>query len=175
MPSTAYCEVVDLLIGDIPTPAYLDKQKFVDDAGDEIDSWLGARYVTPIVLQESLPAQRPSFLMLKRINAHLASGRLLLSAATGGEDTDLHRYGWQLIQDALAALRSLVAGEPVLVGAQPADTSGMASSEGSIPLITNGDPYSQVDGFYEVLTPGQTSVNPAGYPYRVLPSYPRGH
>jgi len=161
--STAYCQVGDLLIGDIPTPAYIDKQKFVDDAADEMDSWLGARYVTPIVLSTSVPTQRPSALMLKRINAHLASGRLILSAAAGGEDTDLHRYGWQLINDALAALRSLVSGETLIVGGTPADTTGLATDAGSLPVITNGDPYSQVDGFYEVLTPGQTSVNPAGY------------
>lgn len=163
MASTAYCEVGDLLIGDIPTPVYIDKQKFVDDAADEIDSWLGARYVTPIVLTESLPAQRPSFLTLKRVNAHLASGRLLLSAAAGGEDTDLHRYGWQLVNDALAALRSLLNGEPIIVGAIDADHAGSSTPAGSLPLIVNGDPYSQVDGFYEILTPGQTSVDPAGY------------
>lgn len=172
--ASIYCTVDDLLIGNIPTPAYVNKQKYVDDAADEIDSYLGARYVTPIVLTPSLPAERPSALMLKRINAHLASGRLILATAAGGEDTELHAYGASLVREALAGLMQLAAGEPPLTGALPATNVG-STDPGSLPLVSNGDPYSQVDGFYEVLTPGAVSVVPAGIPYRVPPNYPRGH
>ncbi len=175
MASTPYCTTEDLLIGSIPTPAYINKQKFVDDAADEIDSNLGARYVTPIVLTESIPAQRPFALMLKRINAHLASGRLILAAAAGGEDSDLHAYGRSLVREATDALRQLSNGDPVIPGAAPADGSG-STPLGDVPIIVNGDPYSQVDGFYDVLTPGQTSINPAGYGIPLWPgvTYPRG-
>ena len=172
--ASIYCAVGDLLIGNIPTPVYVDKQKYVDDAADEIDSYLGARYVTPIVLEPTLPAQRPSALMLKRINAHLASGRLILAAAAGGEDTELHAYGASLVREALAGLMQLASGEIVITGATPAENLG-STDKGSLPTVSNGDPYSQVDGFYEVLTPGAVSVVPAGIPYAVPPYYPRGH
>ncbi|HWI68184.1 MAG TPA: hypothetical protein VNS88_07365, partial [Nitrospiraceae bacterium] len=71
-----YSEVTDLLTGNVPTPAYLSPQKYVDDAADEIDSKIGFVYETPIdvTYSSSNPVTRPVRLLLKRINNFLASG-----------------------------------------------------------------------------------------------------
>ena len=94
----AYSEVGDLLIGDMPVGVLTSKQKFVDDATNEIDSYIGVRYVTPLSLADTDPSTgwpnaipRHVRLHISRINNHLASGRLILAVAAGGEDQRVRR------------------------------------------------------------------------------------
>lgn len=141
----AYCLVGDLLVGNIPLPSYVNTQKIVDDAADEIDSHIGFRYVTPVVLTET-PANRPARLLLKRINAHLATGRLLMEAAAAQEDLQLHAYARRLVDESLAALNAIAAGEFLLGDAQLL-TAAVAQVSG--PLQYNHDAISQVDTFYD--------------------------
>jgi len=149
---TAYSAVTDLLTGNIPVPAYLTPQKFVDDAADEIDSKIGFLYQTPIdIVTEYDPESptsvpRPARLLLKRINNFLASGRLLLAAAAGQEDSQLHAYGWSLIQEATAALNQIASGEIPIEGAVKVDTGDAAAVTAII--INNLDPESSVEAFY---------------------------
>lgn len=145
MPSTAYCQVADLLVGNVPLPAYLDPQKFVDDAGDEIDTKIGYLYTTPVDL--TAPAlHRTAKLLLKRINSHLASGRLLLSVAAPKEQDRLHAYAYSLVKEAGEALECIASGEYPLEGAVPADGAEVLTTPQA--MISNLDTESNVEAFY---------------------------
>jgi phage gp36-like protein len=144
---TEYCTSGDLLVGDVPIPAYLDKEKIVTDASEEIDTYLGFKYITPIVVENPEdPTNRPVVLLLKRINAHLATGRLILEAAIAAEDDNLHAYGKRLIDESLALLIQIQNGEVVLPGAPI--VPGLVGQENG-PLQLNHEPFSYVDALYD--------------------------
>lgn len=148
----AYCEVKDLLIGDIPTGGGLDPVKYVNDAADEIDSKIGFVYVTPIT-----SIVRPVVLLLKRINAHLASGRMILAATISAEGDQLNAYGQSLVADSMLAIEAIASGEILLPGATintdvipPIDP--LAPVSGPL-LISNLDTVSRVESFYNFVAP----------------------
>ncbi len=139
-------------MGDIPIAGYVSAEKFIQDAADEIDSQIGFVYVTPVVL-EDIDKTRPARLLLKRINAHLATGRLIMALDAGGQDDRLHAYGYSLIKEATAALAGIAKGEIELPGATPLNPSSGDEVKGII--INNLDPESNVEAFYNrVAAPG---------------------
>lgn len=142
-----YSLVGDMLLGDIPSPR--DADKWVQDAADEIDTKLGFRYVTPIVVDETVAANRITTLLLKRINNHLASGRLVCAKAASGSQQEVHQYGMSLIREALLALDALASGEMTLPGATflAADDVGQSG-----PIINNLDAESNVESFYSMVS-----------------------
>lgn len=140
-----YCEVEDLLLGNIPVPSTAGK--YVQQAADEMDSHLGLQYVTPVVLDEGNPKQRPGFLLLKRINSWLATGRLVLALDAGGEDDQLHQYGKKLVDDCMKALEEIVSGNIQLPGAEPVNPDA-GSSNG--PVASFADDQSLVEGYAAV-------------------------
>ncbi len=113
----AYCGSGDLLLGNVPIPA--NASKYIDAASEEMDSILGLQYVTPVLLIETEPKQRPGFLLLKRINAWLATGRLLMALDAAGEDDQVHQYAERMVKDALGALGQISDGSILLPGADP--------------------------------------------------------
>ncbi len=145
----AYCVVGDLLHGSIPLPTYLSVQKFVDDAADEIDSKLGFIYDTPINVQDTPenPVVRPVRLLLKRLNAFLATGRLLLAVDAGHETDRVHAYGYSLIQEAQLTLEQIAQGQIKLEGV-PVLTE-LEGASITAPLISNLDTESNVEAFYD--------------------------
>lgn len=160
-----YCVESDLLIGDISVSAALSPTKYVADAADEIDSKIGFRYDTPI----PATAPRPVLLLLKRLNSHLASGRLILAATISANQEELNSYGASLVNDAQLTLEALASGEMVLPGVAaspdlpppPAEDDPLAQKI----LLSNLDPVSQVEAFYGAVT----SPDVLGYmpdPYR---------
>jgi phage gp36-like protein len=156
-----YCASDDLLTGDIPVVgrAGLDVSKFIQDAADEIDSKIGFRYATPVAGD----APRPVLLLLKRINSHLATGRLIMAADAAGQRTELHAYGVSLIREAHESLDAIAAGTVDLDVAPATPVAPSEHQQG--PLIFNVDPVSQVESFYGAVTalPGFTPPSP--YPY----------
>lgn len=148
----AYCSTSDLLTGNIPTPTSLSPQKFVDDAADEIDSIIGTVYETPVdISSPSTTVTRPARLALKRINVHLATGRLLLAADASGEQQKLHEYAIYLVTTALTALQAIADGTYLLTGAIP--VGGEEEINSTVPLINNLDEVSNVEAFYEYFQP----------------------
>lgn len=141
----SYCESDDLLTGNVPIPGYIDSEKVVADAADEIDTYVGMRYVTPVVLDDS-SENRPYKLLLKRINSHLATGRLLMEVAAAQESTELHAYAKRLVDESLTALIAIRDGE-ILLGDAPVlpGVEGQASG----PLQYNKEEASMVDAFYD--------------------------
>lgn len=139
-----YCATTDLLYGNIPLPTGITAQKFVDDAAEEIDSYIGMTYLTPVDINASELA-RPVKLLLKRINSHLATGRLILAVTANGEDDRLHAYGASLVTESLATLQAISDGEVTLIGAAPANADDVAVTG---PMIANVDAESNVEAFY---------------------------
>lgn len=154
----AYCTTVDLLIGDIPTSAELDPTKYVNDAADEIDSKIGFVYETPI--PNTVP--RPVTLLLKRLNSHLASGRLILAATIAAEDKRLNAYGQSLVDEVQLTLQAIVNGDLPLAGADL--NADIPRFEGtSRVLLGNVDAESSVEAFYSrVANPNYFFVWPEG-------------
>lgn len=158
--ASTYSTIADLMIGDLPIAPVIDRQKYVDDAADEIDSTIGHIYATPIDMTPAGPVKRPSRLLIQRIARFLSTGRVILAVATPTENQTLHAYGKQMVDEALAALNAIAQGEPPLEGAEPADPEDEIHSS-SGPLISNIDSFSQVEEFYQLM-----SETPWGYGYR---------
>jgi hypothetical protein len=118
----------------------------VQDAADEIDSKIGFVYTTPIPVDEAAATPRPVKLLLKRINAHLASGRLILAATVAAEDEQLNAYGARLVADAELAIAQIASGQITLDGV-PAGNQNLPPKPS--PLLLNGDTESMVDAFYD--------------------------
>ena len=158
-----YAVLGDLLTGNIPMPAYLDPAKYLQDAADEIDSKIGHVYVTPIDVNSSA-VTHPTRLLLKRINAHLASGRLLMAAAASAEQQTVHAYAERLVKESQAALCAIAEGKVKLEGA----TVIQIDAAPTVPLIYNKDLESHVDAFYDRLVAPTTAAEVMGYP-RIWP------
>lgn len=153
-----YSAAEDLLIGDLELHSALDPQKFVQDAADEMDSHLGVRFLVPIDTGNTSTVEPHAILALKRINNHLATGRLILAVAVGGEDDSLHAYGAYLVREALAALAAMIADpEAYLPGAEV--RADLPATTG--PTIKHQDSESAVSRFYDEYMGVGTSMLPA--------------
>lgn len=164
----AYCTKDDLLIGDIPLAGkYGDGSAFVQLAADEIDAQVGGIYVTPVVVSEpTSPENRPTLLTLKKINQLLASGRLILDMAAGGEDRDLHAYGKRMVDEALGLLSAIVDGKMLLRGVERIAVGGTAVENTHV-SVSQVDSGSLVEDFYTRYRPPFTwpgmPVGPSPY------------
>lgn len=150
MTDTMYSTVGDLLLGDLPVPTYMDQQKYVNDAANEIDSVIGFLYVTPVDMTDPGPVSRPARLLMTRLNTHLSSGRLLMAIATASEDTQLNAYGRYLVDMVGTTLQEIVDGKIQLPGAAQND-NGDDTPNFSGPVIANIDQVSIVESFYQQL------------------------
>lgn len=150
-----YCVAADLLLGNVPTPA--SASIYVQEAADEMDSIIGLQYVTPVVLDPNIQVQRSGFLLLKKINVWLASGRLLMALDAGGEDDQLHQYAKYLVDQALMALAQIQDGTVILPGATPVNPGSDQRVTG--PQASFADDTSVVEQFGTVFgNPAQSSL-----------------
>jgi hypothetical protein len=149
----------ELSIGNIPLPRYITPSEYVNDAADEIDSMIGAIYKTPIDISTNGPVSRPSRLLLKRLNKHLAMGRLILAVTSAEEHERLHAYGQSLVAECLAALMMLQDGRVKLDGAAGPDGNDLDDRKPAVVLI-NKDPESNVEAFYDRLANPNYSFAP---------------
>lgn len=139
---TAYCEAGDLVVGNSLRRTG-DDEKFIEIGRQEVDEALGQIYVLPLT---PAPAANTVYaLMLKRANAMIASGRMILSNATGGEDSSVHAYGMYCLSEGQAILQRIVSGQIDLVGIQRIEVGG---STANAPSIVQVDLLSPVDQFY---------------------------
>jgi hypothetical protein len=147
--ATPYSDVDDLLIGATALPKGMEPQKYVDDAANEIDSKIGFIYVTPVDISETSTTKRPVRLLLKRLNNHLATGRLITALSSNSQRTDLQPYGASLIREVLAVLDRIESGDLILAGAELVAPEGDEELPTSGPLIFNVDAESNVEAFYD--------------------------
>lgn len=141
--TVVYSEESDLLIGDLPLGSAYPPAKFIESACDEVDSYLGRMFDVPIDTSNSEVVR----LTLKRITNWLASGRLIMSVATAGQDSELHAYGWSLVKQAMDEIQMIMSGDLDLPGLDIIDTRTIESGTG--PTVTNKDDVSRVDDFYD--------------------------
>lgn len=129
----------DLLLGDLVLGS-TDAERYINAAADEMDSLIGQRYQLPINLAGIAQyAQK----LLKLIEINLASGRLIMARAQGGEDSELHAYGHSLVKRAMADLHAIATGQIKLSGAPFAHQSTTTRGPG----IVNQDARSAVSAF----------------------------
>lgn len=148
--TSTYSTIDEMLLGSVPPPLATVRQKFVDDAANEIDSMIGFIYKTPINMSEAEDntVVRPARLLIRRVANHLATGRLIMAVAASSEDESTHAYANRLIRDALNVLNQIARGDLKLDGAELLpDESGRVTG----PQITNLDPHSHVEDFYDRL------------------------
>lgn len=165
-----YAAETDLLVGDVAIPATVSREKFLRDASAEADSYIGRRYLVPLNLDDTdpvsgMPNPIPLYFRseVKRIVAHLASGRLILAMAAGGEDYQLQAYGRSLVTGALTALQAIADGTVVIPGAS---LSEHYSETPRGPVWSSGaDAESGVDAFYD-FTGDRTMPYPYGGGFR---------
>ncbi|ANA87251.1 hypothetical protein SEA_GIBBLES_16 [Gordonia phage Gibbles] len=143
----AYCEVNDVQIGNIALPRGLGtpeviKQRYINDTADDIDAKLGAIFALPL---EPEPGSFTAA-ALKRINKYLAIGKLVIDAAAGGEDTQLHAYGFHHLREGNKAIEDILAGKIVLDLSPSEDADPDDQPTG--PSVINKEPGSFVDAFY---------------------------
>lgn len=149
MPATrtapAYCVEADINLGDLQTPRVVTVEDWIMVTADEMDAEIGQIYKLPLSFDNSKPEDRADALYLKKINSFLATARIILTIASGGEDTVLHAYGKSLLGDAKAALAKIVNGAVVL---ESATLLPDLDAQYNGPIITNKDSGSFVDSFY---------------------------
>lgn len=151
---STYSAVTDLLVGDLTIGNSVDKDRYVQDATDEIDSRIGFMYVLPIA-----GAASHIVLMLKRCANLIGTGRLVLALGAAGEDSSVHAYGESLLREGQMLLSSIECGQLAL--GTPKVT---VQSEGNAPSTTNYDSSSAVDAFYTFVSPGTYPVLAPVYP-----------
>ena len=154
-----YCEVSDLLIGDLILPVEIDAGKYITSAAEEMDSRIGVLYTTPIEIEEADKEKfRATITFLRSINARLASGRILMAAATALELTTVHAYARNLVEGALADLKLIEDRKYILQGAKE-NTNPPETYVSSRAYSYNQDAVSAVDGFYAAVDPGNGVPN----------------
>lgn len=163
---TTYSAAADMLLGTVARPVDAILLPYVQDGADRIDAILGERYVTPIVIDGTVAANRSGVLLLKQINNYLATGMFIIAAATDSENNQLNAYGAKLINDANGLLFELAQGSRTLTGAVYLDVADVGQTG---PLINNLDATSLVENFYGLVT---TPFSPFGY---TTPIFPNGN
>lgn len=150
----AYCLESDLLVKDTLLPPGETLQVWVDRAAEEMDSYLGYRYEIPIVPSPIFTVlYQHETLVLKMINAKLASGRYYLAASSNDEDDRLHAYGASLVREAIMELTSIRDGTVDLVSAAQVQSTGADESR-KVPGVINHDSESLVLGWENTVMRG---------------------
>jgi hypothetical protein len=159
-----YCDSEDVTrsLGELPMPPYLSVESFVADAADEMDSYIGFRYLTPI--DPNAPTTTtPVKLLLKRINTALATGRIILAIDAAGENARLNARGQALVTSACEALTYISNGEQPLPNVPPSpDVPNTDTSW--LPRIDNLDEESAVEAFYDRIANPAYVYYGQGYP-----------
>lgn len=147
--SVAYCGSDDVTFhfAKVRLPPEIDMTSVIDLASDEMDGYIGYRYVVPIPVSSSDPTKSYGTLMLKTICGQLAAGRIMVSVSSGGEKNATHAYGLYLIQTALGQLDLIKHGK-LNISFGTLNTDEQARKQG--PMMAPGmDAYSMVDQFYQ--------------------------
>jgi len=127
-------------------PRGVDVDKIVEQQAEHMDSVLGRIYTLPINLRTDNPEERPYALLLKKINAFLAIGDIIIKAGGARQDSEILAYGMYYTKHALNQLSLIENGKLDLGPLERRD--GTDATEA--PMIINRDSFSRVEAFYEV-------------------------
>lgn len=138
-------EVTGLVGANIVLRPPLTPANYLTIACNDIDTKLFTLYGTPLDFTSSPTGVK---LYVDGIANRLAAGRLIMALHRGEENASVHAYGLYLMKDAQEALMSLINGSVTLPGV-PAANNPSTGTQPDVPLITNQDPFSLVDVFYD--------------------------
>lgn len=155
----AYCQVEDLLLGDVTVGGSINRQLYVDQAAEEMDSKLGWIYKTPIDLDGATanpptipetipPLPRHEALLLKTINAKIATARLIMAVSINEEGNAVHAYALRLLKEGNDELIMLANGTILLSAPRSESTPDEISR---VPGVVNEDVESLLDPFYNTV------------------------
>lgn len=148
-----YCEVDDLLLGDLPLHNSTLAQRYINNAAEEIDSKIAPLYQTPVKINpEDVVKFRSTIFTLKRINQFLASGRIIMAMAAPGENNIVHQYGITLVREAQREIDRIVNRDLILDGATP-NSNAPSDFAVSRAYVYQLDKESAVEGFYSMVNP----------------------
>lgn len=139
-PNYGYCEVPDLLIGDIKISSRLNQYDYINSAADEMNAKIGQVYQLPLDLTDAAPFVAP---LLKKINQFLATGRLIMALGQGEEWMTTHAYARELLKEGKAELENIFCGSTPLTGCPRL----AGSFRSNAPTVSNIDTASAVETF----------------------------
>lgn len=162
-----YCDVEDLLLGDLILPPEISKGGYIQAAANEIDARIGSLYKVPVIIDpDKIEQFKATIIFLQSVNARLASGRILMAAAATLELNVVHAYARNLVDSALSDLEQIKERKIILQGASPNENPAETYVSSRVYGYTQ-DPLSAVDQFYDLVDPsyGTTKgsfMNPLG-------------
>lgn len=109
--SETYCKEADFLLTEEMIVSVNDKPKYIQIAQEEIDGKLGFVYVVPIDISETSTLPENQKMLLKTMAQKLASGRLLMGNALGGQSESVNAYALYLIKAAEMDLMAVANGQ----------------------------------------------------------------
>lgn len=138
-----YCADEDLLLTADVMVLPAEKTRFIRLTAEAMDSKLGYLYAVPVDIGtgSSLPTHQK--LLLKTINAKMATGRMLMSSAVGSQNSEVNAYAAYLIREAEMDLASIANGQ-VDLNAPRVDESG--DGVGNVEDPTVDDPFARIPG-----------------------------
>lgn len=147
-----YCtgDAIKTHVQNIKLPAGVTWESMAETASNEVDSNIGVRYVTPVVVSPVDPETRAAAYWLQNVTALVAAARLMLSTAAPGSQDTANQYGQYLLRNAQQLMQDVVSGKVDLPGAEEI-SSNDSTIQGA--TILNGDRYSQVDLYYDNFMP----------------------
>ncbi|AER26555.1 head-to-tail adaptor [Gordonia phage Amore2] len=143
-----YCTegAIRVHLQNIKLPTGVSWDTMAETASNEVDSTIGVRYVTPVIVSPLDPATSAAAYWLQNVSALVAAARFMLSASAPGSMDTANRYGQYLLRNAQSIMLDVVNGKVDLPGAEE-----LSSNDSVIqgPTTLNGDSFSQVDMFYD--------------------------
>lgn len=143
--SEVYCQPEHITLKADMLPREPPVEQWIQHAADHMNSYIGQIYELPLQLDPLRADHLADILLLRRINAWLAMGQIIMNANASAEDSNLHVYGKWMYDEANKELARISAGRTVLEAGIPLVEPDTRSNG---PLITNRDSGSFVDAFY---------------------------
>lgn len=139
----AYCSEADLLLTAEVLVAPTEKTRFINLASDAMDAKLGYLYVVPIDISDGSNLPNHQILLLKTINAKLATGRLIMASAQGQQNSEVNAYAAYLIREAETDLASIANGQVDLLAPR---VGVEGEGVGNVDDPSVADPFARIPG-----------------------------
>lgn len=139
-----YCSADDVTLGSMELPRGVDVDKVIEQQAEHMDSVLGRIFQLPFTLSVTDPDQRPYALLLKKVNAYLAIGDIIIKAGGPRQDTEVLAYGMYYVKQANAILNAIENGKLEIPFLERIN----GVEDGQAPAIFNRDSFSRIEEFY---------------------------
>lgn len=128
-----YCTDTDLLLAADVMASPAEKTRFIRLASEAMDAKLGYIYEVPVATDTLPPHQA---LLLKTINAKIATGRLLMASAQGTQNSEVNAYAAYLVREGEMDLAAIANGQ-VDLNAPRVDDAGVGVGVVEDPTVSD--------------------------------------